>query len=174
MAFTLERYTAVCRPLLAQKNCTTHRARKIILTCFAVVFLECTPWLGLTLVPKLEPNDEPGFEVCFCHLKRIINFVRAYFCVDFLFFYITPLIVSFAAYRKIAQAIKRSKKVRRSMAIYKKGKYASVRGQLGDSIRSLPQTTLFEVNSRRMSDGSFRPKIAPTNSQVSHLHTRIL
>lgn len=57
MAFTLERYTAVCRPLLAQTNCTLQRALRIILSCYALVILECTPWLGLTVVPKVPPRQ---------------------------------------------------------------------------------------------------------------------
>ncbi|OQV11602.1 hypothetical protein BV898_14100 [Hypsibius exemplaris] len=125
MAFTVERYTAVCRPLLAQRHGTLPRAKKIIIFCFLLVIVECLPWMGLAALPKIDPaKDQPSN-------------------VDFTVFYVTLLLVALTANCRIGKAIARSSKVRRSLA-----QFQLVRE--GDSIRSIAQTISLEVPSGQL------------------------
>ena len=113
MAFTLERYSAVYRPLWSQKHCTLKRARKITALCWILVVLECCPWFGLAAAPKIQPNQPPVFEVCHRALKQVPLAIQVFFSIDFAVFYITPLIVATAAYLRIGWAIRRTVKAGR-------------------------------------------------------------
>ncbi|GAU99974.1 hypothetical protein RvY_10903 [Ramazzottius varieornatus] len=68
LCFTAERYIDICKPLLAQKMCTTKRAQKIIIATWLMGFLYSLPWLFLTGTNP-HPGD-PNMERCDYKLNR--------------------------------------------------------------------------------------------------------
>lgn len=68
LAFTLERYIAGCRPLVAQKICTLERTRRVIAGCWLFAVAYCSPWFALTEVRR-DPAL-PALEQCELRLTR--------------------------------------------------------------------------------------------------------
>ncbi|GAV09806.1 hypothetical protein RvY_19287 [Ramazzottius varieornatus] len=103
MAFTVERYIAICKPLKAKTLCTQERAKKIILGLWLVSIASAIPWLGLTVV-KLHPRF-PVLRVC---TFRVAPDKYVYiFGSDMLLFYFIPLTTATVLYLKIGLALRR-------------------------------------------------------------------
>ncbi|XP_055348497.1 thyrotropin-releasing hormone receptor-like [Paramacrobiotus metropolitanus] len=97
LAFTIERYLAVCRPLTARKLCTLERTRRIVCLVWLTTVLYCAPWLGLTELKTDETN--PAYEQCGFRLSREIYL--AFFLTDLVLFYLLPLVVAVVLYTRI-------------------------------------------------------------------------
>lgn len=102
-AFTVERYIAICHPMKAQKMCTVHRAKRIIVCVWCFAFTYCSPWLFLT---KTEPIYYKGYteiETCTFSLPR--KYYLGYFFADLVLFYVLPLLLSCVLYGLIARIL---------------------------------------------------------------------
>lgn len=106
LTFTLERYIAICHPMLAYRICTTERTNSIILAVWIVAILYCCPWLALTEV-KGDPYD-PYVEYCTFRLSK--HQYTIFFICDLVVFYIVPLCVAFAVYARIAAKMAQPRK----------------------------------------------------------------
>ncbi|KAL1124515.1 hypothetical protein AAG570_001141 [Ranatra chinensis] len=103
VAFTVERYIAICHPMKAHKMCTIGRAKRITLMVWLFAVLYCSPWLGLT---ETRPTRYRGFpDVRECVFKRPRNEYLAYFFTDLVMFYLIPLLLSCALYALISRAL---------------------------------------------------------------------
>ncbi|OQV17701.1 putative Thyrotropin-releasing hormone receptor [Hypsibius exemplaris] len=102
LAFTVERYIAGCRPLQAQKLCTLHRSRKVIMLCWLLAFAYCAPWFGLTEVRR--DSNNLGMEQC--ELRLTLESYAGIFGTDLVLFYLIPLVVAVVAYAKIARVLR--------------------------------------------------------------------
>ena len=102
VAFTLERYMAICRPFLAKKLCTLKRSRKIIACCWIVPLVYCSPWLA---VAKVEA-DEKDPEKRHCELSLSHRIYTAFFVIDLVLFYIVPLMGGMLVYWKIGRVLR--------------------------------------------------------------------
>jgi hypothetical protein len=102
VAFSIERYIAVCHTMLAQKICTIRRAKRITVAVWIFCFLYCCPWLGLTETKPFA--GFPDLESCNFRLSRE-QYVY-YFIVDITLFYFLPLIMAVYVYVKIAQVLR--------------------------------------------------------------------
>ncbi|CAG2180424.1 unnamed protein product, partial [Oppiella nova] len=69
-AFTVERYIAICHPMKAQKICTVHRAKRIIMGVWMFAFLYCGPWLFLTKTQKIYYKGHEDVETCIFSTSR--------------------------------------------------------------------------------------------------------
>ncbi|RWS30784.1 thyrotropin-releasing hormone receptor-like protein, partial [Leptotrombidium deliense] len=102
-SFTVERYIAICHPMKAQKVCTVHRAKRIIIGVWIFALIYCCPWLFLT---KVEPIYYKGYcdiETCTFALSR--KHYLGYFFADLLIFYVFPLLLSCLLYALIARIL---------------------------------------------------------------------
>ncbi|GLG97861.1 Pyrokinin-1 receptor [Gryllus bimaculatus] len=54
VAFTVERYIAICQPMRSQSLCTVARAKRITAAVWAFALAYCSPWLGLTTTRPLR------------------------------------------------------------------------------------------------------------------------
>ncbi|XP_063234401.1 thyrotropin-releasing hormone receptor-like [Bacillus rossius redtenbacheri] len=106
VAFTAERYIAVCHPLRAHKMCTMSRARRITAGVWTFATLYCAPWLALTTTRPLLYRGHRAARRCDFKLPR--DHYLAYFFADLLLFYAAPLLLSCALYALIARALLRS------------------------------------------------------------------
>ncbi|XP_055340675.1 thyrotropin-releasing hormone receptor-like [Paramacrobiotus metropolitanus] len=106
LAFTVERYVAICHPMSAQTVCTVSRARKIIVGIWIVVLLYSAPWLGLAVTKPLILFDVKGLEKCDYRLKR--DFYLSFFVADVAIFYFLPLAVSVILYVRMGCVLYRS------------------------------------------------------------------
>ncbi|OQV16168.1 putative Thyrotropin-releasing hormone receptor [Hypsibius exemplaris] len=107
LAFTIERYIAICRPLLAQTLCTQDRTRKVIKLMWLFTILYCSPWFGLTEVRSDELHPET--EQCEFRLSKELYIIV--FGADLILFYLVPLTVAVVVYWKIGGILYRSIKV---------------------------------------------------------------
>ncbi|GAU91934.1 hypothetical protein RvY_04092-2 [Ramazzottius varieornatus] len=105
MLFTLERYIAACKPFLAQKLCTVERARRIIISCWILVAVYCSPWFVLAEVFSIEDSGHP--HLTYCELTLSPAIYTAIFSADLVLFYILPLVGAVVAYWKIGRVIRR-------------------------------------------------------------------
>ncbi|XP_054284968.1 thyrotropin-releasing hormone receptor-like [Macrosteles quadrilineatus] len=110
IAFTFERYIAICHPMKAQKICTQRRARKIIATVWAVAVVYCAPWLVLTTTKPLQYRGFP--EARFCDFKRPRDEYLLYYFTDLVVFYVVPLVISCVLYGLIARTLFNRKVIR--------------------------------------------------------------
>lgn len=103
-AFTVERYIAICHPMLAHKLCTVRRAKRIILYVWLFATAYCGPWLFLT---KVEPLYYIGIEAEYVTCKFALNreHYKGYFLTDMVLFYILPLLMSCVLYALIARIL---------------------------------------------------------------------
>ncbi|XP_075213821.1 thyrotropin-releasing hormone receptor-like [Lycorma delicatula] len=103
VAFTVERYTAICHPMKAQKVCTLKRAKRIIGITWLVAALYCSPWLVLATTKPLHYKGFEGLKKCDFTLPR--NQYLIYFFTDLVVFYITPLVLTCILYGLIARTL---------------------------------------------------------------------
>ncbi|XP_066908476.1 thyrotropin-releasing hormone receptor-like [Halyomorpha halys] len=104
IAFTVERYIAICQPMKAQKICTLGRAKRITLGVWGFASAYCSPWLfGLTTTKPLKYRCQP--EVLQCAFGRPRNEYLAVFFTDLIMFYVIPLILSCVLYYYISQSL---------------------------------------------------------------------
>ncbi|MCL4135246.1 UNVERIFIED_CONTAM: hypothetical protein GTU68_028788 [Idotea baltica] len=102
-AFTIERYIAICHPMKAQTVCTTERAKKITLIVWVFAIGYCAPWLFLT---KVEPmNYDVSYQTQQCTFKLSREQYLYYYFLDFIVFYIIPLVLSCVLYTLIARIL---------------------------------------------------------------------
>lgn len=99
-AFTVERYIAICHPLLSHAMCTVKRAKRIIAGIWIFGILYCSPWLGLTVL-KRQRRMNSVVEVCAIRLER--HQYLTYYMADLIVFYVVPLLLSVVLYALIAR-----------------------------------------------------------------------
>ncbi|OQV15382.1 putative Thyrotropin-releasing hormone receptor [Hypsibius exemplaris] len=102
LAFTIERYIAVMRPMLSQRVCTVGRAKKVIIGVWIFSILYCAPWLGLTQVK--HEADNPSVEICDFRISADQYFY--FFTTDLVLFYVAPLLISAVVYSLIFHKIR--------------------------------------------------------------------
>lgn len=103
-AFTIERYIAICHPMLAHKLCTVSRAKKIIIAVWLFATVYCLPWLFLTKLSRIYYiGIESEVYRCDFKLKRS-NYYFIYM-TDLVLFYIFPLMMSCVLYGLIARVL---------------------------------------------------------------------
>ncbi|GAV00731.1 hypothetical protein RvY_11537 [Ramazzottius varieornatus] len=93
-ACTIERYIAVCRPLLAKKLYTRGRTRRIIAGCWLAAALNCSSWFAMAQ----EHSDEHSPELKQCQLAVPASVYSIVFGGDLILFYILPLLIAMIAY----------------------------------------------------------------------------
>lgn len=104
IAFTVERYIAICHPMKAHKMCTLGRAKRIILAVWAFAFIYCSPWMfGLTTTRPLRYKGHPV--VMECIFQRPRNEYLVVFFTDLVMFYVIPLILSCILYYFISRSL---------------------------------------------------------------------
>ncbi|KAG8312521.1 hypothetical protein J6590_020441 [Homalodisca vitripennis] len=103
IAFTFERYMAICHPMKAHKVCTQRRAKKIIFSVWVLAVLYCSPWLFLTTTKPLNYRGFP--QARFCDFKRPRDEYLPYYFTDLVVFYLVPLFVSCVLYGLIARTL---------------------------------------------------------------------
>lgn len=102
-AFTIERYIAICHPMRAQKVCTVHRAKRIIMGVWIFAFIYCSPWLFLTKTEVIYYKGYQDIETCTFALSR--QYYKVYFFADLILFYVFPLLLSCVLYGLIAKIL---------------------------------------------------------------------
>lgn len=110
IAFTLERYIAICHPMRAHKLCTLRRAKRITASVWVTAIIYCSPWLVLTVTKPLNYRGYPGARYCDFKLPR--NQYLSYFFADLILFYVIPLVVSCVLYTLIARTLTLRKVIR--------------------------------------------------------------
>ncbi|KAL0274347.1 UNVERIFIED_CONTAM: hypothetical protein PYX00_006799 [Menopon gallinae] len=103
VAFTVERYVAICHPMKAHTGCTVRRAKKVILIVWIFTICYCTPWLFLTGVTPLGLRSNPQAVQCNFLLPRE-KYLYIYLA-DMFLFYVVPLSVSCYLYICIARVL---------------------------------------------------------------------
>ena len=102
-AFTIERYIAICHPMRAQKICTVHRAKRIIMGVWIFAFIYCSPWLFLTKTKPILYKGHTDIETCIFALSR--KYYKGYYFADMILFYVFPLLLSCVLYGLIARIL---------------------------------------------------------------------
>ncbi|XP_055355157.1 thyrotropin-releasing hormone receptor-like isoform X2 [Paramacrobiotus metropolitanus] len=103
MTFTVERYIAICRPLLAYRVCTVERTKKIIFWGWIIVVAYCCPWFALTEV-KTDNHYKDRQQ---CQFRMSKEQYSAFFIADFAIFYLVPLLTAFVSYVYIGNAVRK-------------------------------------------------------------------
>lgn len=103
IAFTTERYIAICHPMKAHKMCTLGRAKKITRIVWMFAILYCSPWFGLIATRPLRYRGYPTISECVFTRPR--NEYLAYFFADLLMFYVIPLLLSCVLYALITRTL---------------------------------------------------------------------
>lgn len=102
MAFTVERYIAICHSIKAQLICTVSRAKRIIAGVWVFTSLYCIMWFFL--VDTDETVYTNGVVVtCGYRVSRSL-YMPIYF-LDFTLFYVIPLTVAMVLYGLIARIL---------------------------------------------------------------------
>lgn len=111
-AFTVERYIAICHPMLAHKLCTVRRAKRIILYVWTFATFYCAPWLFLTKTERIYYVNDPNVFTCKFALNR--EDYKIYYLTDIVLFYICPLLMSCVLYALIARILYQNDIVRKN------------------------------------------------------------
>ncbi|GAU94512.1 hypothetical protein RvY_06273-1 [Ramazzottius varieornatus] len=101
-AYTVERYIAVCRPLLAKQVCTLERTGRIIGCCWLAAALYCSPWFAMAQTH----SDELSPELVQCQISVPASVYSIVFGTDLLLFYIVPLLIAIFAYWNIGRVMR--------------------------------------------------------------------
>ncbi|RZF39022.1 hypothetical protein LSTR_LSTR008612 [Laodelphax striatellus] len=104
VAFTVERYIAICHPMKAHKMCTLHRAKRIILVTWLIAIVYCTPWFTTVGMRSINYRHF-SIKKCDFLYNRDVYF-RFYF-TDLVVFYIFPLLLTCVLYGLIMRTLMR-------------------------------------------------------------------
>nr|AAC79494.1 thyrotropin releasing hormone receptor-2 [Rattus norvegicus] len=99
LAFTVERYIAICHPLRAQTVCTVARAKRIMAGIWGVTSLYCLLWFFLV---DLNVRDNQRLE---CGYKVPRGLYLPIYLLDFAVFFIGPLLVTLVLYGLIGRIL---------------------------------------------------------------------
>ncbi|XP_036044175.1 thyrotropin-releasing hormone receptor-like [Onychomys torridus] len=99
LAFTVERYIAICHPMKAQTVCTVARAKRIITGIWGVTSLYCLLWFFLV---DLNVHDNQRLE---CGYKVSRGLYLPIYLLDFTIFFIAPLLVTMVLYGFIGRIL---------------------------------------------------------------------
>uniref|UniRef100_A0A8D9E628 Thyrotropin-releasing hormone receptor n=1 Tax=Cacopsylla melanoneura TaxID=428564 RepID=A0A8D9E628_9HEMI len=110
IAFTVERYIAICKPMLAHRICTLNRARKILIYVWTFAVIYSSPWLYLTETHQID--GAAGRERCDFKLPR--SYYLVYFFTDIIVFYVIPLVLTCILYILIVHTLLSSKNIKRN------------------------------------------------------------
>ncbi|XP_019598195.2 thyrotropin-releasing hormone receptor isoform X2 [Rhinolophus sinicus] len=102
LAFTVERYIAICHPMWAQTVCTVARAKQIIAGVWGSTSIYCLLWLFLV---DLNVSESQGLE---CGYKVSRSLYLPIYLLDFTVFFIMPLLVTTVLYVLIGTLLFRS------------------------------------------------------------------
>ncbi|XP_019510016.1 PREDICTED: thyrotropin-releasing hormone receptor-like [Hipposideros armiger] len=102
LAFTVERYIAICHPMRAQTVCTVARAKRIIAGIWGCTSIYCLLWLFLV---DLNVSESQGLE---CGYKVSRSLYLPIYLLDFTVFFIMPLLVTAVLYGFIGTLLFRS------------------------------------------------------------------
>ncbi|OQV11884.1 putative Thyrotropin-releasing hormone receptor [Hypsibius exemplaris] len=134
VAFTIERYIAICHPLLAVRTCTAAYARKVIFYVWLLVALYTTPWL---FVVQIHPYpDYTDHEVC----RRMLLKGQSgcyVFLIETVLFYVVPLLVSVVVYAKLGRILHRNMRIAKALS---KKAAASARRESNGSVTTASST----------------------------------
>ncbi|XP_055340650.1 thyrotropin-releasing hormone receptor-like [Paramacrobiotus metropolitanus] len=177
LAFTVERYIAICHPMLAQKVCTVSRARRIIVILWLIVCLYCAPWLGLAVTKPLLLSDVQGLETCDYRLPR--NLYRYFFVLDATVFYFIPLTISVILYSRMGYVLYKSIKqstIRKGIQMSAENSFSFERSEL----RSSPyldqrRPTEYDLKRAANSAGNKRSEMSSTdNSRIQGVRMLVI
>ncbi|CAO4360920.1 unnamed protein product [Caenorhabditis nigoni] len=96
LAFTIERYYGICNPYKARTMCTVKRATFIIAGIWAFSMIYHSYWLFLATLIK----DDIGTS-CSFRLERNSNAYKIVFLLDFVLWYVLPILCDIIIYAKI-------------------------------------------------------------------------
>uniref|UniRef100_A0A4X2M1W8 Thyrotropin-releasing hormone receptor n=1 Tax=Vombatus ursinus TaxID=29139 RepID=A0A4X2M1W8_VOMUR len=99
MAFTVERYIAICHPIRAQTVCTVSRAKRIITGVWVVTSAYCMLWFFLV---DINVTKSQSLE---CGYKVSRNLYLPIYLLDFAIFFVTPLVVATVLYGLIGRIL---------------------------------------------------------------------
>ncbi|KAM9063106.1 thyrotropin-releasing hormone receptor-like [Sarcophilus harrisii] len=99
MAFTVERYIAICHPIRAQTVCTVSRAKRIITGVWVVTSVYCMLWFFLV---DINITKNQSLE---CGYKVSRNLYLPIYLLDFAIFFVTPLVVATVLYGLIGRIL---------------------------------------------------------------------
>ncbi|XP_008506940.2 thyrotropin-releasing hormone receptor-like [Equus przewalskii] len=102
LAFTVERYIAICHPMRAQTVCTVARAERIIAAVWGVTSVYCLAWFFLV---DLSVSEGRGLE---CGYKVSRSLYLPIYLLDFAVFFVTPLLAATVLYGLIGRMLLRS------------------------------------------------------------------
>ena len=101
-AFTIERYVGICHPMKAQALCTVKRAKYVIVGLWVVSILYNAAWLYLAYTEPITDD----IQECTFRISR--DQYSAIYMVDFVLFYLLPLVLTCVLYSLIAVTLHRS------------------------------------------------------------------
>lgn len=102
MAFTVERYIAICHSIKAQLICTVSRAKRIIAGVWVSTSLYCIMWFFLV---DTEETVYTNGVVVTCGYRVSRSLYMPIYFLDFTLFYVIPLTVATVLYGLIARIL---------------------------------------------------------------------
>ncbi|XP_045149538.1 thyrotropin-releasing hormone receptor-like [Echinops telfairi] len=102
LAFTVERYIAICHPMRAQAMCTVARAKRIVAGVWGLTAIYCLLWPFLVDVHMGESRTLE------CGYKVSRSLYLPIYLLDFAVFFVTPLLVAAVLYARIGKLLFRS------------------------------------------------------------------
>lgn len=112
MAFSVERYQAVCHPIKSKVSSKGQRAKRIILGVWSFCIVYNSMWLYLTST-SIHPL-RTGECIVICHFSFKRSTYATIYMLDLICFYCIPLLITCVLYILIARAIFRSGHFRQS------------------------------------------------------------